>query len=190
MCSDDPEYFPPEDEEFAVKQLSSINMIVANCSTPANYAHMLRRQIKLPFRKPLVVMTPKSLLRLPECKSSFDDMLPGTEFKRMILDNGPASENPAAVQKILFCTGKVYYDLLKERKDAGLEDKIAIHTIEQICPFPFDIMKKVIITHETWHQRFFMTPQTRLRTPTATLNCASCKRSTRTWVHGRMFRYH
>ena len=143
LCSDDPEYFPPEDEEFAVKQLSSINMIVANCSTPANYAHMLRRQIKLPFRKPLVVMTPKSLLRLPECKSSFDDLLPGTEFKRMILDNGPASENPAAVQKILFCTGKVYYDLLKERKDAGLEDKIAIHTIEQICPFPFDIMKKV-----------------------------------------------
>merc|ERR1719427_1281556 len=62
LCSDDPEYFPPEDEEFAVKQLSSINMIVANCSTPANYAHMLRRQIKLPFRKPLVVMTPKSLL--------------------------------------------------------------------------------------------------------------------------------
>merc|ERR1712083_1126576 len=97
----------------------------------------------LPFRKPLVVMTPKSLLRLPECKSSFDDLLPGTEFKRMILDNGPASENPAAVQKILFCTGKVYYDLLKERKDAGLEDKIAIHTIEQICPFPFDIMKKM-----------------------------------------------
>merc|ERR1719447_1883494 len=78
LCSDDPEYFPPEDEEFAVKQLSSINMIVANCSTPANYAHMLRRQIKLPC----------------------------TEFKRMILDNGPASENPAAVQKILFCTGK------------------------------------------------------------------------------------
>merc|ERR550532_1504408 len=147
LCSDDPEYFPPEDEEFAVKQLSSINMIVANCSNPANYAHMLRRQIKLPFRKPLVVMTPKSLLRLPECKSSFDDLLPGTEFKRMVLDNGPASENPAAVQKILFCTGKVYYDLLKERKDAGLEDKIAIHTIEQICPFPFDIMKKIADTY-------------------------------------------
>merc|ERR1711899_441287 len=147
LCSDDPEYFPPEDEEFAVKQLSSINMIVANCSRPASYFHILRRQIALPFRKPLVIMTPKSLLRHPECKSSFDDMLPGTEFKRMILDNGPASENPAAVQKILFCTGKVYYDLLKERKDAGLEDKIAIHTIEQICPFPFEIMKKVADTY-------------------------------------------
>jgi len=147
LCSDDPEYFPPEEEEFAVKQLASINMIVANCSTPANYAHMLRRQIKLPFRKPLVVMTPKSLLRLPACKSSFDDLAPGTEFQRMILDNGPASTNPAAVQKILFCTGKVYYDLVEERKRLGLDGQIAIHTIEQICPFPYDIMKKVADTY-------------------------------------------
>merc|ERR1719175_267509 len=101
-------------------------MIVANCSTPANYYHILRRQIALPFRKPLIIMTPKSLLRHPECKSSFDRLLPGTEFKRVI-----------------FCTGKVYYDLIKERRERGLEDKIAIITIEQISPFPFDIMKKV-----------------------------------------------
>merc|ERR1711887_410684 len=93
LCSDDPEYFPPEDDEFAVKQLSSINMIVANCSNPANYAHILRRQIKLPFRKPLVVMTPKSLLRHPECKSTFEELSAGTKFQRMILDPGPASEN-------------------------------------------------------------------------------------------------
>jgi len=143
MASDDPEFFPPEEEEFAVKQLSNINMIVANCSTPANYFHILRRQIKLPFRKPLVIMTPKSLLRHPDCKSSFDQLLPGTEFQRMILDDGPASQNPAEISKVLFCTGKVYYELLKERKDLGLENKIAIHTIEQICPFPFDLMKQV-----------------------------------------------
>merc|ERR1719192_811375 len=143
LCSDDPEYFPPEEEEFEIKQLSHINMIVANCSTPANYFHILRRQIALPFRKPLVIMTPKSLLRHPECKSSFDDLLPGTEFKRMILEEGPAASNPASVKKVLFCTGKVYYDLLKERRDRGLDDQIAIHTIEQICPFPFDIMKQV-----------------------------------------------
>merc|ERR1712045_599044 len=90
LCADDPEYFPPEEDEFAIKQLTHINMIVANCSTPANYFHILRRQIALPFRKPLVVMTPKSLLRHPECKSSFDDLLPGTEFRRMILDSGVA----------------------------------------------------------------------------------------------------
>merc|ERR1712142_979216 len=130
-------------DQFVVKQLNNINMIVANCSTPANYFHLLRRQIALPFRKPLVVMTPKSLLRHPECKSSFDLLQPGTEFQRMILDAGSASQNPSDISKVLFCTGKIYYDLIKERRERGLEDKIAIHTIEQISPFPFDIMKKV-----------------------------------------------
>merc|ERR1712088_175857 len=86
LCADDPEYFPPLEDEFAVKQLSHINMIVANCSRPASYFHILRRQIALPFCKPLVIMTPKSLLRHPECKSSFDDMGPGTIFQRLISD--------------------------------------------------------------------------------------------------------
>jgi len=143
MCSDDPEIFPPVEDGFDIQQLIHTNMIVANCSNPANYCHMLRRQIALPFRKPLIVMTPKSLLRHPECRSSFDDLQPGTEFKRMILETGSASNNPASIQKVLFCTGKVYYDLIKERREKGLEDKIAIHTMEQICPFPFDIMKQV-----------------------------------------------
>merc|ERR1719449_232233 len=67
-------------------------MIVANCSTPTNYFHILRRQIALPFRKALVIMTPKSLLRHPECKSSFDDMGPGSSFQRLISDAGPASD--------------------------------------------------------------------------------------------------
>ena len=107
MCSDDPEFFPPQDSEFSVHQLSDINMIVANCSTPANYYHILRRQIALPFRKPLIIMTPKSLLRHPECKSSFDDVTPGTEFKRMILDNGSASANPASIKKV-FCQLSIY----------------------------------------------------------------------------------
>merc|ERR1719433_949662 len=142
MASDDPEYFPPEEEEFEVKQLAVGNMIVANCSTPANYAHMLRRQIKLPFRKPLVVMTPKSLLRHPECRSSFDDLLPGTEFQRAIPDAGPASQDPLGVKKLIFCTGKVYYALAQARKEAGLDDKIAIARIEQISPFPFDLVKQ------------------------------------------------
>jgi len=142
LCSDDPEYFPPLEEEFAIKQLTHINMIVANCSTPANYFHILRRQIALPFRKPLVIMTPKSLLRHPECKSSFDEMTPGTIFQRIIKDNGPAADNPSGVKKVIFCTGKVYYDLIKARRDAGLEKEIAISTVEQICPFPFDLVKE------------------------------------------------
>lgn len=82
MSSDDPDYFPPESEEFAIRQLHDINWIVANCSTPANYFHILRRQIAMPFRKALVLMTPKSLLRHPECKSNFSEMVEGTEFQR------------------------------------------------------------------------------------------------------------
>eukprot|EP00096_Caligus_rogercresseyi_P002084 TRINITY_DN1387_c0_g2_i2.p1 TRINITY_DN1387_c0_g2~~TRINITY_DN1387_c0_g2_i2.p1 ORF type:complete len:1006 (-),score=256.82 TRINITY_DN1387_c0_g2_i2:757-3774(-) len=142
LCADDPEYFPPIEDEFAIKQLLHINMIVANCSTPANYFHILRRQIALPFRKPLIIMTPKSLLRHPECKSSFDEMTPGSEFQRMIIESGTASNSPHNVKKLIFCTGKVYYDLIKARRAAGLEDVIAISTIEQICPFPYDLVKK------------------------------------------------
>lgn len=82
MCSDDSDYYPPESEDFAVRQLHDINWIVANCTTPANIFHILRRQIALPFRKPLIIMSPKSLLRHPEARSSFDDMLEGTEFQR------------------------------------------------------------------------------------------------------------
>ena len=128
LCADDPEYFPPLEDEFAIKQLSHANMIVANCSRPASYFHILRRQIALPFRKPLVIMTPKSLLRLPQCKSSFDDLSPGSEFPRLTPDDGPASQNPDGVRKLIFCTGKVYYDLLRERKEAGKKRINAIYT--------------------------------------------------------------
>ncbi|KAK9299313.1 hypothetical protein QLX08_007660 [Tetragonisca angustula] len=142
MSADDPDYFPPESEEFAVRQLHDINWIVANCSTPANYFHILRRQIALPFRKPLILMTPKSLLRHPEAKSSFDLMLENTEFLRVIPEEGVASQNPSNVKRLLFCSGKVYYDLKKARAERKLDDKIAIARVEQISPFPYDLVKK------------------------------------------------
>ncbi|KAK1126621.1 hypothetical protein K0M31_004247 [Melipona bicolor] len=142
MSADDPDYFPPESEEFAVRQLHDINWIVANCSTPANYFHILRRQIALPFRKPLILMTPKSLLRHPEAKSSFDMMLENTEFLRVIPEEGVASQNPNNVKRLLFCSGKVYYDLKKARAERKLDDKIAIARVEQISPFPYDLVKK------------------------------------------------
>lgn len=142
LSSDDPDYFPPERDEFAVRQLHDINWIVANCSNPASYFHILRRQIALPFRKPLVIMTPKSLLRHPEARSSFDDMKSGTEFLRIIPDSGPASQKPEGVKRVVFCSGKVYYELRKIRADKKLESEIAITTMEQICPFPFDLVKK------------------------------------------------
>uniref|UniRef100_A0A674P6V9 2-oxoglutarate dehydrogenase complex component E1 n=1 Tax=Takifugu rubripes TaxID=31033 RepID=A0A674P6V9_TAKRU len=131
MCNDDPDLF-------------DCNWIVVNCSTPANYFHVLRRQILLPFRKPLIVFTPKSLLRHPEAKSSFDDMLPGTHFKRIIPDDGPTTVDPQKVKRVVFCTGKVYYELIRERKNRGMDDAVAVVRIEQLSPFPFDLVKAEI----------------------------------------------
>lgn len=104
---------------------------MANCSTPANLFHILRRQVALPFRKPLVIATPKSLLRLPACRSSFDDMLKGTTFQRLIPDN--SMKNPEKVSKLVLCTGKTYYDLQAARKERGKEDDIALVRIEQVA---------------------------------------------------------
>lgn len=132
MSSDDPDYLPPESDDFAVRQLHDINWIVANCTTPANLFHILRRQIALPFRKPLILMTPKSLLRHPEAKSSFDEMIEGTDFKRIIPEGGPATQNPSGVKKLMFCTGKVYYDILKAIREKGLESQIALTRVEQV----------------------------------------------------------
>ncbi|XP_027854130.1 2-oxoglutarate dehydrogenase complex component E1 isoform X6 [Aphis gossypii] len=142
MSSDDPDYFPPESDEFAVRQLHDINWIVANCSTPANYFHILRRQIALPFRKPLIIMTPKSLLRHPEAKSSFDEMNENTEFLRIIPEKGTAADNSSNVKRLIFCSGRVYYDLTKAREEHNLVDTVAIARVEQISPFPFDLIKQ------------------------------------------------
>lgn len=142
MCNDDRDVFPKLSENFAMCQLYDCNWIVVNCSTPANYFHVLRRQILLPFRKPLIVFTPKSLLRHPEAKSSFDDMLPGTSFKRVIPDIGAASANPEKVKRVIFCTGKIYYELIRERKHRGMDSDVAVVRIEQLSPFPFDLVKK------------------------------------------------
>ncbi|XP_025419010.1 2-oxoglutarate dehydrogenase, mitochondrial isoform X5 [Sipha flava] len=142
LSSDDPDYFPPESDEFAIRQLHDGNWIVANCTTPANYFHILRRQIALPFRKPLVIMTPKSLLRHPEAKSSFDEMTEDTDFLRIIPEKGAAADNASNVKRLIFCSGRVYYDLTKSREERNLVDSIAIARVEQISPFPFDLIKQ------------------------------------------------
>ena len=87
------------------------------------------------------MMAPKSLLRLPECRSSFDEMLTGTSFRRIYPEEGLAAQNAADVKKIIFCSGKTYYDLYKEREKNKLESQIAIVRIEQLCPFPFDLIR-------------------------------------------------
>lgn len=127
LVSEDPNLVTDMD---AMGQLQQTNMIVTNPTTPANYMHLLRRQVKLPFRKPLVIMSPKAMLH--EAHSNFDEMLLGTSFARVYKENGPAVENPEEVVKLIFCSGKVYYDLIKERASRGLDQKIAISRIEQV----------------------------------------------------------
>lgn len=144
LCSSDAEVIPEITPDLADKQLHDTNMIVIDCSTPANYFHALRRQVVAPFRKPLIVFTPKSLLRHPDAKSSFDDMVTETRFQRVISDSGPASQNPSGVKRIVFCTGKVYYELSKERTKRGLDSVCAITRIEQLCPFPWDLVQEEI----------------------------------------------
>ncbi len=110
------------------------NWQVVNCTTPASYFHVLRRQLRRNFRKPLVVMTPKSLLRHKMCVSDLKEMGPGTEFHRVM----PETEKlvpDARIRRLVLCSGKVYYDLLAARTERGIDD-IAIARLEQLYPFP------------------------------------------------------
>ena len=109
------------------------NMQVANCTTPANYFHILRRQLRRDFRKPLVIMTPKSLLRHKACVSTLDDLLDGTSFHRVLDEKD--KKIAAKARRIVLCSGKVYYDLLAEREARGIDD-IALVRLEQLYPFP------------------------------------------------------
>ena len=122
------------------------NWQVANCTTPANYFHILRRQIRRKIRKPLILMTPKSLLRHKRVVSSLTDMGPDSSFHRVLWDDADAAKPPAAagalklkpdaeIRRVVLCTGKVYYDLYEGREAAGLDD-VYILRVEQLYPFP------------------------------------------------------
>jgi 2-oxoglutarate dehydrogenase E1 component len=110
------------------------NMRVCNLTTPANYFHALRRQLKANYRKPLVLMTPKSLLRHKLAVSSLADFGPDSVFQRVIPEID-ATVPEAEVKRVVLCSGKVYYDLLQARRDAGVKD-VAILRMEQLHPFP------------------------------------------------------
>jgi len=148
MSSDSTDALPENNDAFAICQLYNNNWIIANCSTPANYFHILRRQITLPFRKPLIILTPKSLLRHPDAKSSFDEMTEDTEFLRIIPENGNAAKDVCGVKRLIFCSGKVYYDLTQARNERKLSDTVAICRVEQISPFPYDLVKEECAKYE------------------------------------------
>ena len=117
------------------------NWIIANCTTPANYFHLLRRQIHRQYRKPLVIMTPKSLLRHKMAVSSKKDFLSGSSFHRILWDDAQIGISPMKllpdneIKKVVICSGKVYFDILQER-DKRLINNVYLMRIEQFYPFP------------------------------------------------------
>jgi len=145
MTKEDPNSYPdyPADN-FELTQNYHTNWFICNITTPANFFHVLRRQVYMDFRKPLVVLTPKSLLRLESARSPLSDMAEGTIFQRVIPEQGECTTAPEKVRKLILCTGKVYYDLVKERDTRGLTNDIAITRIEQISPWPFDLVSEEI----------------------------------------------
>ncbi|MBE7220247.1 MAG: 2-oxoglutarate dehydrogenase E1 component, partial [Caulobacteraceae bacterium] len=130
------------------------NMQVCNLTTPANYFHVLRRQMKRPFRKPLIIMTPKSLLRHKKAVSPLAEMAEGSAFHRVLWDDAQPRDRDtgeaktsitlkpdADIKRVLICSGKVYYDLLDRREKTGRDD-VYILRLEQFYPWPMQSMRK------------------------------------------------
>ena len=137
-----PEHSSARLERF-LQQCAEDNMQVANCTTPANYFHILRRQMHRPFRKPLIIMTPKSLLRHKKAVSTLKDMAEGSSFHRVLHDDaqtrpevsGITIKGDKDIRRVVLCSGKVYYDLLDAREKKGVND-VYLMRLEQFYPWP------------------------------------------------------
>jgi 2-oxoglutarate dehydrogenase E1 component len=127
-----------------LQQCAEENIQVANASTPANYFHLLRRQLHRKFRKPLIVFTPKSLLRSPNCVSTIDEMAKGS-FQEVIDD---ANTSVKDVDTVVFCSGKFYYDLLVKQEEIGGTDNMAIVRVEQLYPLPQIQLDKIVAKYK------------------------------------------
>jgi len=120
------------------------NMQIVNASTPANFFHVMRRQLKREFRKPLMVFTPKKLLRFPACVSPVEDLTSG-RFQEVIDD---ATAKATSIDTVLFCSGKVYYDYMDKKASYGDSSNIAIVRIEQMYPFPQEQVDKIVAKYK------------------------------------------
>lgn len=116
-----------------------VNMAVVNPTTPAQYFHLLRRQMVRNFRKPLIVVGPKTLLRFSGAVSSLAELAPGTCFKQVL---GDASVSGESVQRVVLCSGKHYYALLKQRQVSAADQNTALVRLEELCPFPLDALQQ------------------------------------------------
>jgi 2-oxoglutarate dehydrogenase E1 component len=133
-----PEHSSARPERY-LQMCAEDNIQVCNATTPAQYFHLLRRQMKRNFRKPLILMTPKSLLRHKEAVSPVEDLTQG-HFREVIDD---ARADPARVRRVLLCSGKVYYDLLERRRELE-EPNVALIRIEQFYPFPVELLRQTL----------------------------------------------
>ncbi|MFP4313461.1 MAG: 2-oxoglutarate dehydrogenase E1 component [Alphaproteobacteria bacterium] len=134
-----PEHSSARPERF-LQMCAEDNWQIANCTTPANYFHILRRQMLRDFRKPLVLMTPKSLLRHKLAVSPIEMFAEDSAFHRILWDDDHAKlQKPAKVKRVVLCTGKVYYDLLAQRRERGIDD-VVILRLEQLYPFPTEAL--------------------------------------------------
>jgi 2-oxoglutarate dehydrogenase E1 component len=140
-----PEHSSARLERF-LQMCAEDNMQVANCTTPANYFHVLRRQMKRDFRKPLIIMTPKSLLRHKRAVSSLSEMAEGTSFHRVLWDDAQFLPNEKIklqsdekIRRVILCTGKVYFDLYEEREKRGIDD-VYLMRVEQLYPWPHKVL--------------------------------------------------
>jgi 2-oxoglutarate dehydrogenase E1 component len=132
------------------------NLQVANCSTPANYFHILRRQLHRPFRKPLILMTPKSLLRHKKAVSSLAELAEGSSFHRVLWDDAQRGSGLTSVKlkgddeirRVVLCSGKVYYDLLDEREKRGIDD-VYLLRLEQFYPWPMKSLSTELARFKT-----------------------------------------
>jgi len=136
-----PEHSSARLERF-LQMCAEDNMQIANCTTPSNYFHILRRQLKRDFRKPLIMMTPKSILRHKRATSRLDEMGADTSFHRLLWDDAQSSSGEKIklakddkIRRVILCSGKVYYDLYEEREKRGIDD-IYLLRVEQLYPWP------------------------------------------------------
>ncbi|MBK1624642.1 2-oxoglutarate dehydrogenase E1 component [Afifella marina] len=142
-----PEHSSARLERF-LQMCAEDNMQVANCTTPANYFHILRRQLHRNFRKPLILMTPKSLLRHKRAVSKLDEFVKDTSFHRILFDDADRNEGEgirlkpdADIRRVVVSSGKVYYDLFEERENRGIDD-VYLLRLEQFYPFPMTALTK------------------------------------------------
>lgn len=137
-----PEHSSARMERF-LQLCAEYNMVVANITTPANFFHAIRRQLHWPFRKPLVVMSPKSLLRHPRCQSPIDELFSGG-FQEVIVDHESAASK---VKRLLFCSGKIYYELLERKEELERKDVVIVR-LEQVYPLAFKQVDAILAKYK------------------------------------------